>query len=99
MAGDEGPFFTHTLSRRPTFILAANGLGKNGYSDARILTDHKAQQTVESGFRFLKNPEFIFSVAAPGKVGYIRAMNPIAEILSLPFAVLPIGPLLLRPAR
>jgi transposase len=46
----------HTKGR---FILATNDLDKNAYPDARILAEYKEQQTVERGFRFLKNPEFM----------------------------------------
>lgn len=47
------------LNTKGRFILATNDLDKTGYPDARLLADYKSQQTVENGFRFLKNPEFI----------------------------------------
>ena len=47
------------LETKGRFILATNDVDKNNYPDARILADYKAQQTVEYGFRFLKNPEFL----------------------------------------
>jgi len=46
----------HTKGR---FILATNDLDKNAYPDMRILSEYKEQQTVERGFRFLKNAEFM----------------------------------------
>ena len=46
----------HTKGR---FILATNDLDKNAYADTCILAEYKEQQTVERGFRFLKNPEFM----------------------------------------
>lgn len=47
------------IAPKGRFILATNDLDKTRYPDAQLLTDYKAQQTVERGFRFLKNPEFI----------------------------------------
>jgi transposase len=47
------------LATKGRFILATNDLDKARYPDTQILKDYKAQQTVERGFRFLKNPEFI----------------------------------------
>jgi transposase len=47
------------LETKGRFILATNDLDESNYPDARILADYKAQQTVEYGFRFLKNPEFL----------------------------------------
>ncbi len=46
----------HTKGR---FILATNDNDKQAYPDKRILADYKSQQTVENGFRFLKNPDFL----------------------------------------
>jgi transposase len=60
------------LNAKGRFILATNDLDKNDYPDERILADHKAQQTVEGGFRFLKNPEFIadtFFLKSPKRIG------------------------------
>lgn len=47
------------LNTKGRFILATNDLDKNSYPDERLFADYKSQQTVENGFRFLKNPEFI----------------------------------------
>ncbi|UAW63734.1 IS1634 family transposase [Mycoavidus sp. HKI] len=47
------------LQTKGRFILATNEGDKQGYPDKRILADYKAQQTVENGFRFLKNPDFL----------------------------------------
>ncbi len=47
------------LQTKGRFILATNDGDKQAYPDQRILADYKAQQTVENGFRFLKNPDFL----------------------------------------
>ncbi len=47
------------LETKGRFILATNDGDKQAYPDQRILADYKAQQTVENGFRFLKNPDFL----------------------------------------
>jgi transposase len=60
------------LNAKGRFILATNDFDNNGYPDARILADYKAKQTVERGFRFLKNPEFIADthfLKSPKRIG------------------------------
>ena len=47
------------LNRKGRFILATNDLDVGGYKDAQILDEYKAQQDVEGGFRFLKDPWFM----------------------------------------
>ena len=43
------------------FILATNELDEKALDMKKLLTNYKSQQKVESGFRFLKNPEFLTS--------------------------------------
>lgn len=43
------------------FILATNILDKNSVSNEEILTEYKAQQSNERGFRFIKDPLFFTS--------------------------------------
>ena len=50
--------FTRQHSR---FILATNQLDKTLWSAQKLLQEYKAQQTVERGFRFLKDPLFFVS--------------------------------------
>jgi transposase len=47
------------LNRKARFILATNDLDVDGYKDEQILDEYKAQQAVESRFRFLKDPWFM----------------------------------------
>lgn len=40
------------------FILASNQLDETSLTNAQILQEYKSQQTIERGFKFLKNPYF-----------------------------------------
>jgi transposase len=40
-------------------VLATNELNKTGMEAATILKNYKSQQSVEQGFRFLKDPQFM----------------------------------------
>ena len=46
-------------NKKGRFILATNDLDENSYPDDRMLSDYKDQQSVEKGFRFLKDPWFM----------------------------------------
>ena len=48
-----------TLRAKGRFILATNVLDGQHYPDEKLLSDYKAQQKVERGFRFLKDPWFM----------------------------------------
>lgn len=47
------------LQKKGRFILATNDLDEKAYSDEQMLEEYKAQQKVEGGFRFLKDPWFM----------------------------------------
>jgi transposase len=47
------------LQRKGRFILATNDLNDESLSPQKILEEYKAQQNVEGGFRFLKDPWFM----------------------------------------
>lgn len=47
------------LCRKGRFILATNDLNDVDYTDQDMLNEYKAQQNVEGGFRFLKDPWFM----------------------------------------
>lgn len=49
----------HLFSRKGHFILATNDLDTINYSNETMLHDYKDQQSVEGGFRFLKDPWFM----------------------------------------
>jgi transposase len=48
-----------TLNAKGRFILATNDLDRERYPDAQLLQEYKDQQSVERGFRFLKDPWFM----------------------------------------
>ena len=47
------------LNRKGRFILATNDLDEAKFSGQKMLSEYKAQQSVEQGFRFLKDPWFM----------------------------------------
>jgi transposase len=47
------------LKKKGRFILATNDMDAEGYPGARMLEEYKAQQGLERGFRFLKDPWFM----------------------------------------
>jgi transposase len=47
------------LNRKGRFILATNDLNEESFPDEKILSEYKQQQSVERGFRFLKDPWFM----------------------------------------
>lgn len=50
---------TATLNKKGRFVLATNQMDTAELSSERILTQYKEQQSVEGGFRFLKDPWFM----------------------------------------
>ena len=52
---------THQLERKSCFILATNQLDEEELSSEQVIDVYKAQQKVERGFRFLKDPLFMAS--------------------------------------
>lgn len=49
----------HHMRKKGRFILATNELNAQVLKDEQILKEYKAQQNVERGFRFLKDPYFM----------------------------------------
>lgn len=47
------------LEQKGRFILATNDMDNVNYPDIKILSEYKEQQSVEHGFRFLKDPWFM----------------------------------------
>jgi transposase len=50
---------TKLLNKKGRFILATNELDSERYKNEQILEEYKEQQSVEGGFRFLKDPWFM----------------------------------------
>jgi transposase len=64
-----------TFSRqRSRFILATNQLDKTRWPAQKLLKEYKAQQTVERGFRFLKDPLFFVSSVFVKKPQRVEAL-------------------------
>lgn len=60
-----------TLTRKGRFILATNQLDDNELPAEKILQQYKEQQSVEGGFRFLKDPWFMldsFFIKTPHRI-------------------------------
>ncbi len=47
------------LNRKGRFILATNDLNLESFPDEKMLSEYKQQQSIERGFRFLKDPWFM----------------------------------------
>lgn len=50
---------TTALNSKGRFILASNNLDTSDLPDTKILSEYKAQSKAESGFRFIKSPDFM----------------------------------------
>jgi transposase len=57
-----------------SFILATNVLDDDTYPAQRLLREYKAQQQVERGFRFLKDPLFFTSSVFVKKPQRVEAL-------------------------
>ncbi|UCH24392.1 MAG: IS1634 family transposase, partial [Trueperaceae bacterium] len=79
-------------TRSGRFILATNVLDKS-YSRDELLAEYKAQQTVERGFRFLRDPLFFTSsvfIKTPSRVASL------AMIMALSLLVYTLGQRMIR---
>ncbi len=80
-------------TRLGRFILASNVLDPERYSNDQLLTEYKAQQSAERGFRFLRDPLFFTSsvfLKTPSRVAAL------ALIMALSLLVYTLGQRLLR---
>jgi transposase len=65
------------LRRKGRFILATNDMDAEAYPAARMLSEYKEQQSVEGGFRFLKDPWFMVDsvfLKSPQRVAALMAV-------------------------
>jgi transposase len=60
--------------QRSRFILATNQLDKTRWSAQKLLKEYKGQQSVERGFRFLKDPLFFVSSVFVKKPQRVEAL-------------------------
>ena len=85
-----------TFSRqRSRFILATNQLDKTVWPAQKLLKEYKGQQTVERGFRFLKDPLFFVSSVFVKKPQRVEAL---ALIMALTLMVYTLAERKLRQA-
>lgn len=65
------------LQSKGRFVLATNQLDEEALSALSLLQHYKAQQSIEGGFRFLKDPWFMvdsFFVKKPSRIGALMAI-------------------------
>jgi len=79
--------------RHRRFILATNVLDEEAYPAERLLREYKAQQHVERGFRFLKDPLFFTSSVFVKKPQRVEAL---ALVMALTLLVYSLGQRKLR---
>jgi transposase len=83
------------IQRAGRFILATNVLDEQVLSDEDVLTEYKAQQSTERGFRFLKDPLFFTSSIFLNTPQRVAAM---AMVMGLCLLVYSLGQRSLRQA-
>jgi len=84
---------TQCQQRHRRFILATNVLDDDTYPAERLLREYKAQQHVERGFRFLKDPLFFTSSVFVKKPQRVEAL---ALVMALTLLVYSLGQRKLR---
>lgn len=81
------------LRRKGRFIIASNDLDEDAFPDEQMLREYKAQQNVERGFRFLKDPWFMVDSV------FLKSRKRIASlmmVMTLCLLVYNVGQYLLR---
>jgi transposase len=86
-------FEQQNRQRHSRFILATNVLDDQSYPAERLLREYKAQQNVERGFRFLKDPLFFTSSVFVKKPQRVEAL---ALVMALTLLVYNLGQRQLR---
>lgn len=76
------------LERKSCFILASNVQDQALLSNEELLAQYKEQQTVERGFRFLKDPQFMASTLFLKSVKRIMALTAVMTLCLLVYAAL-----------
>ncbi|MBK1650580.1 hypothetical protein CKO36_18985 [Rhabdochromatium marinum] len=76
------------LERKSCFILATNQLDDSLLSEAELIAAYKDQQTVERGFRFLKDPMFMAATLYLKKPERIMALMMVMTLCLLVYAAL-----------
>lgn len=79
---------TNQLERKSCFILATNQLDHEKLPDEELIKAYKAQQKVERGFRFLKDPMFMASTLFLKSPQRIMALMMVMTVCLLVYAAL-----------
>ena len=69
------------------FILATNILSTTAVSNQQVLSEYKAQQSNERGFRFIKDPLFFTSSVFVKKLERVEAIGMIMELCLLVYSL------------
>ena len=70
------------------FILATNQLDEEALTNAQILQEYKSQQTIERGFKFLKNPYFFTASFFVKKVSRMMALLMVMTLCLMVYAAI-----------
>lgn len=80
--------YQERLARKSCFIIATNEQDENQLPDEELLTIYKEQQTVERGFRFMKDPQFMASSLFLKSVKRVMALTVIMTLCLMVYAAL-----------
>lgn len=80
--------YQQRLERKSCFIIASNVVDQTSLSNEALLTHYKEQQTVERGFRFLKDPWFMASTLFLKSVPRLMALTAVMTLCLLVYAAL-----------
>jgi transposase len=88
MIATEIKCYQKRLQRKSCFILASNMQDQATLTNEDLLTHYKEQQTVERGFRFLKDPQFMAATLFLKSVKRIMALTAVMTLCLLVYAAL-----------
>jgi len=80
--------YQQRIERKSCFIIATNEQDETALSDTALLAIYKKQQTVERGFRFLKDPQFMASSLFLKSVKRVMALTVIMTLCLMVYAAL-----------
>ena len=80
--------YQERLERKSCFIIATNEQDEGRLADDELLVIYKEQQTVERGFRFLKDPQFMANTLFLKSVKRVMALTVIMTLCLMVYAAL-----------
>ncbi|MGB0468917.1 MAG: IS1634 family transposase [Thiolinea sp.] len=81
-------YYQQRLERKSCFILASNVQDQDALTNEALLAQYKAQQQVEGGFRFLKDPQFMAATLFLKSVKRMMALTAVMTLCLLVYAAL-----------